>query len=116
MLLSQVSVAQRKVTLEEVLKMATEKNLSLQSARMETGYWKQLQSGVFDPAKTVIGTEYGNINSFNNDNRFFISQTFGMPVVYRRQKDWYLSNEIAQQQMVNWKEAELRREVKKVFY
>lgn len=116
LLLSQVSVAQRKVTLEEVLKMANEKNLSVQTARTETGYWKQLQSGVFDPAKTVIGTEYGNINSFNNDSRFFISQTFGMPVVYRRQKDWYKSNEVAQQQMVNWKEAELRREVKKVFY
>jgi len=116
LLLSQVSEAQRKVTLDEVLKMATENNLSVQGARTEVKYWKELQSGVFDPAKTVIGSEYGNINSFNNDTRFFISQTFGMPVIYKRQKEWYQSNQAVQEQMVNWKEADLQKEVKKVFY
>lgn len=114
--LSQGLQAQRNVSLEEMLTMASDKNLSLQTVRMETEYWKQLQSGVFDPAKTQVGAEYGNINSFNNDTRFFISQSFNLPVVYKRQQELYKAHAAAQQQMVSWKQAELQREVKNTFY
>jgi heavy metal efflux system protein len=115
-LLSQVISAQKTLSLDEMLKMAEDKNLSLQTVRKETEYWKQLQSGVFDPAKTQVGTEYGNINSFNNDTRFFINQSFSLPVVYRRQQEFYKVHAAAQQQMANWKQAELQREVKNTFY
>jgi cobalt-zinc-cadmium resistance protein CzcA len=108
--------AQKIISLDEMLKMAGEKNLSLQTARKETEYWKQLQSGVFDPAKTQVGAEYGNINSFNNDIRFFVNQSFGLPVVYKRQQELYKAHANAQQQMANWKQAELHMEVKETFY
>jgi cobalt-zinc-cadmium resistance protein CzcA len=116
LLLSQWAHAQRSVSLDDMLKMAADKNLSLQTVKKGTEYWKQLQSGVFDPAKTQVGAEYGNINSAKNDTRFFISQSFNLPVVYRRQQELYKAHAASQQQMADWKRAELQREVKLVFY
>ena len=116
MLVTQGLSAQKSATLDEMLKMASEKNLSLQATRKESEYWKQLQSGVFDPTKTQLGAEYGNINSANSDTRFFVNQTFGMPAVYKRNRELYQSYADAQQQMVTWRLAELQREVKFVFY
>ncbi|HTN08472.1 CusA/CzcA family heavy metal efflux RND transporter [Agriterribacter sp.] len=107
---------QQRVALNEMLKMGSEQNLNLQSVKKETGYWKQLQSGVFDPGKTQLGGEYGGINGIQNDTRFFVSQGFNLPVVYRRQQQLYKSRQTAQEQLANWKQAELQREIKLVFY
>ncbi|MBK6827878.1 MAG: CusA/CzcA family heavy metal efflux RND transporter [Chitinophagaceae bacterium] len=108
--------AQKRLTIDEMLIMGAENNLTVRSTAAGANYWKQLQSGVFDPGKTVVGGEYGNLNSVNNDTRFYLSQTFGMPVVYRRQKEWYRSNELAQLQLAGWKKAELNKEIKIAFY
>lgn len=115
-LLSQNISAQKTVSLDEMLKMASDKNLSLQIVRKEAEYWKQLQTGVFDPSKMQVGADFGNINSFNNDTRFFINQSFNLPVVYRKQKELYMAHAITQEQMASWKQAELHREVKITFY
>ena len=119
LLLGATSMAQqagRSATLDEMLQMAGKQNLQLQAIRKESDYWKQLQSGVFDAPKTQLGGEYGNINSAKNDTRFFISQSFNLPVVYRRQQELYQVHEKTQSQMADWKEAELKREVKLAFY
>jgi cobalt-zinc-cadmium resistance protein CzcA len=108
--------AQQRLTLDEMLKMGSKQNLNLQSVKKESDYWKQLQSGVFDPGKTQLGGEYGGINSIKNDTRFFVSQGFNLPVVYRRQRQLYKNEQTAQEQLTNWKEAELQREIKSVFY
>lgn len=107
---------QQRVTLEEMLKMGSEQNLNLQSIKKETDYWKQLQTGVFDPGKTQLGGEYGGINGIKNDTRFFVSQGFNLPVVYRRQRQLYKNEQTAQEQLANWKQAELQRGIKSVFY
>lgn len=107
---------QQRLTLDEMLKMGSEQNLNLQSVKKESDYWKQLQSGVFDPGKTQLGGEYGGINGIKNDTRFFVSQGFNLPVVYRRQRQLYKSEQTAQEQLANWKQAELQREIKIVFY
>jgi len=116
LLLTQVANGQKTLSLDEMLKMAGEKNLSLQSLKKESEYWSVLQSRAFDPSKTQVGMEYGNINSFNNDTRFFINQSFSLPVVYRRQQELYKAHAASHKQMINWKQAELQREVKLVFY
>ena len=116
LLLSGSVQSQQRLTLDEILKMGSAQNLNLQSVKKKSDYWKQLQSGVFDPGKTQLGGEYGGINGVKNDTRFFVSQGFNLPVVYRRQQQLYKSEQSAQQQLTNWKEAELQREIKLVFY
>lgn len=108
--------AQQRLTLDEMLKMGSKQNLNLQSVKKESDYWKQLQSGVFDPGKAQLGGEYGGINGVKNDTRFFVSQGFNLPVVYRRQRQLYKNEQTAQEQLANWKQAELQREIKLVFY
>jgi heavy metal efflux system protein len=108
--------ATRTMPLEEMLQRANTNNLSLQASRSGIGYWKQLQRATTELPKTQIGAEYGNINSLQNDTRFYINQSFELPVVYRRQKEYYQAHE----QMVNstaaLKQQELHKAVKTVFY
>jgi cobalt-zinc-cadmium resistance protein CzcA len=106
----------KKMKLEEMLQLANKQNLSIQSLQKESAYWKQLQAAVFEPAKTQVGAEYGNFNSINNDTRFMLSQSFNLPVVYRRQKEFYIANENAVVAMVSWKQRELDKEVRLVFW
>ncbi|MET0465865.1 MAG: efflux RND transporter permease subunit, partial [Chitinophagaceae bacterium] len=108
--------AQEKMTLPAMLEKARKDNLSLQAIRTEPQYWKQLQSGVFDPAKTVVSGEYGGLNSVQNDTKFGISQSFSLPAIYQRQRSYFQSREVSQQELSNWRQAELDREVKKSFY
>jgi cobalt-zinc-cadmium resistance protein CzcA len=108
--------AQQHITLEEMLQMGNIQNLHLQSVKKEAGYWQQLQSRVFDPVKTQAGGEYGGINGIQNDTRFFINQGISLPVVYRRQQQWYKSQQTAQEHLLQWKQAELQREIKLLFY
>jgi cobalt-zinc-cadmium resistance protein CzcA len=108
--------AQEKMTLPVMLEKARKDNLSLQAIRAEPQYWKQLQSGVFDPAKTVFSGEYGGLNSVQNDTKFGVSQSFNLPFVYQRQRSYFESREMSQQELSNWRQAELDREVKKSFY
>jgi cobalt-zinc-cadmium resistance protein CzcA len=108
--------ATRTISLDQMLQQANTNNLSLQASRSGIGYWKQLQRATTQLPKTQIGAEYGNINSLQNDTRFYINQSFELPVVYRRQKEYYQANE----QMINGtaalKQQELHKAVKTVFY
>lgn len=102
--------------LDEMLKLADQRNLSVQALQKETAYWKQLQAAVTDPAKTQLGAEYGKINSINNDTRFMLSQSFSLPVVYKRQREFYIAGEKTQQSLLQWKQQELHREIKLLFW
>lgn len=104
------------LSLQEVLQQASVQNLNLQSLQKQKEYWQALQDGVFDPGKTSTGIVYGNINSANKDNSFNVGQSFDLPVVYKRQRELFGTNERLQDQLVKWKTAELDREVKNVFY
>lgn len=108
--------SQQLTPLQNMLEQAHTNNLGMQAVRKESAYWKQLQRGSFDPSKTQLGGEYGGINSIKNDTRFFISQSFSLPVVYQRQQALYNMQEITQQRLADWKQSELDREIKKVFY
>lgn len=115
-LLSTIAGAQQSLTLEQMLKLADAQNLELSALQKESIYWKELQTGIFDPPKTQLGGEYGGINSIQNDTRFFVGQSFNLPVVYQRQKQLYKTQELQQQELASWKQAELHRNVKEIFY
>jgi cobalt-zinc-cadmium resistance protein CzcA len=116
LLLSVNAGAQKTVSLDEMLKMAAEKNQSVQLTKKNAEYWKALQSIGYNPGKTQLGAEYGNVNSFNNDSRFYVSQPLALPIIYRRQKELYKANEEMQLQQAEIKWAELSKEVKLAFY
>ncbi|MBS1654410.1 MAG: CusA/CzcA family heavy metal efflux RND transporter, partial [Bacteroidetes bacterium] len=115
-LLHAQSIEGKKTSLEAMLQKADTQNLQLQSFRKEAAYWKQMQAAVFEPGKTQLGMEYGNLNSINNDTRFLLTQTVNSPVVYKRQRELYQANERSQSLYTDWKQAELNREIKLLYY
>jgi cobalt-zinc-cadmium resistance protein CzcA len=112
---SQNSV-ERPVALDQMLQQANANNLSLKASRSGVGYWKQLQTATAELPRTQVGGEYGGINSLNNDTRFYINQSFELPVVYRRQKELYGAQEQVASTQVTLKQQELQKAVKTVFY
>jgi cobalt-zinc-cadmium resistance protein CzcA len=106
----------RTMALEQLLQQASTGNLSLQASRSGIGYWKQLQSATTELPRTQVGAEYGNINSLQNDTRFYINQSFELPVVYRRHKELYQAQEQVAVKQVALKQQELHKAVKTVFY
>lgn len=104
------------VTLPELLRKASEENLTLKANRKNDEYWQALSANTFELPRTQVGLEYGNINSTNLDTRLFLSQGFQMPVVYRRTRDLYAAGLEANKALGRWKERELEREVRLCYY
>lgn len=106
----------KRMQLNDMLTQASAANISLQASRKAMDSWKVLQSKVFMLPKTQFGAEYGNINSAANDTRFFVSQSFNLPVVYRRQRDLYAANLAVAGSLASMKEREIKKEVQLAFY
>ncbi len=102
--------------LDSMVYQAQRQNLSLQTIRRGTDYWQELQSATFEAPHTQLGMEYGNINSLNNDTRFFVNQSVSWPGYYKRQKEYYQASQktnAAREKLVG---NELVKEVKWCFY
>ncbi len=108
--------ASRTMPLEQMLQQAGKNNLSLQAGRSGIKYWKQQQRATPELPRTPLGAEYCNRNSMQNDTRFYINQSFELPVVYRRQKELYQAHEQMVSSQVALKQQELHKAVKTVFY
>jgi len=104
------------VSLDTLLSRAARLNLDLVANRKNEAYWEALSSKTFELPRTVLGAEYGNINSFNNDTRFSIAQAFPMPAVYSRQRDYYRAGLAVNRGMLAWRERELARELRLQYY
>lgn len=106
----------QRVPLDTVLHQAVRNNLSLQSTRREAGYWSRLSAAPADFGITQAGGEYGHINSFQADTRFFLNQSVTLPVVYRQQRNWLQAEAKSKTLQADWKQAELLRQVRTAFY
>ena len=105
-----------KMPLMQMIETAMKKNIALRATNKQADYWKQLQASTYELPKTQFLSDYGNLNSYRTDTRFSLSQNFALPVVYKRQSNFYKSNESAVQNLALLKELELKKEIKIVFY
>ena len=105
-----------RLTLEQMLQRADTQNITLQAERKNIAYWQQLQTGVADLPLTELGVEYGNVNSLHNDTRFYVSQSFGLPVIYRRQRRYYEAGEQLAAAQAGMRRRALHQEIKTTFY
>jgi len=103
-------------SLSELQAMALKQNLSLRASSLQPEYWKSLASSTFNPDKTQVTGEYGHINSFNNDSRININQSFNLPQVYKRQATLYDANRRASEINYALQQKEIILAVSKSFY
>ena len=108
--------AQTPITLQTAIETALKNNLSIKNERLKANYQEKLIKSAVNLPTTNIVADYGQINSFYNDNRFGISQTFNFPTVYSRQKKLFKEEVQSANLLVAMKEAELKKAVSESFF
>ncbi|MDD4645665.1 MAG: efflux RND transporter permease subunit, partial [Bacteroidales bacterium] len=85
-LLTHVQAQQvKEITLPEAIQTALRNNLAIKSASYSVDRQKALKGAAVDIPKTAIDGQYGQFNSYTNDNSFSVSQTIAFPTVYIHQ-------------------------------
>lgn len=108
--------AQSDITITTAIETALKNNSSIKSERLKADYQQQLIKSANNLPATNIVADYGQFNSFYNDNRIGISQSFSFPTVYVRQKKLFIKEWQTATLNVMMKEAELKKEVSQSFY
>lgn len=106
----------KKIALGDLIRKASENNLTVMANRKNDGYWKALSEKTFELPRTQLGVEYGNVNSMNNDTRFFLNQGFQMPVVYKRHRSYFEAGLAANRSLTALKENEIIWEITQQYH
>jgi cobalt-zinc-cadmium resistance protein CzcA len=78
-------------TLDQVLEIALQKNGNIQASQLNVEIEELGKKTAVDINKTDINVQYGQMNSFENDFSFDVSQQFAFPTLYTAQRK--LANE-----------------------
>jgi heavy metal efflux system protein len=70
------------INVNEAIRIALDSSLSVKSAAYSVDASKALKGAAIDLPKTEIDGEYGQFNSYTNDNSITVSQSFEFPTVY----------------------------------
>jgi len=117
MAIAQGMIAQeRRMTLNEILKLATERNLSLQSSRIAVERTRAMQGTAFDLDPTSVSLSQDPTSGGSPDNAITVSQSFALPSVYTARKSLLKAQTDVERSRLAVNESELRREVSKAFY
>ncbi|MGZ5255675.1 MAG: efflux RND transporter permease subunit, partial [Flavitalea sp.] len=108
---AQTKIGNIELTLSQMIDTGRSNNLLLKSGLKQVDYWQQMRRSAFDPGKANFSGEYGNVNSFNTDTRFNLTQDFQLPNVYRRQAKWYDANRITAESRHRVLEKDLTRDI-----
>jgi cobalt-zinc-cadmium resistance protein CzcA len=107
---------QRRISLHDAIQTALDSNLSVKSARYSIDASKALKGASVDLPKTAIDGQYGQFNSYRNDNSFTVSQSFEFPTVYANR--YKLANANIRSSELSYKitQLEIASQVKLVYF
>ena len=80
--LGNTAKAQERLNTEQVIDIALQNNLNLKAKDLEIQSYKSLQRSVFELPKTAINIQYGNMNGFEKDDNWSISQSIPFPSTF----------------------------------
>jgi len=106
----------RVVNLHDAIQTALDSNLSVKSAALSIDVRKALKGTSVDLPKTVIDGQYGQFNSFTNDNSFTISQSFAFPTVYVNRSKLAKANIKSSELQFMVSQLEIATQVKQVYW
>ena len=115
-LFMQNTQAQTKISLENAFEIALKNNNLIKNEKLKANYAQALIGTSTDIAKTVFISEFGQINDNQSDTKFGISQSFALPVVYKRQKEVLKEAYKSSILQTNLKEFEVKKTVTHLFY
>jgi cobalt-zinc-cadmium resistance protein CzcA len=104
------------VNLHDAIQTALDSNLSIKSASYSVDARRALKGAAFDLPKTVIDGEYGQFNSYSNDNSFTVTQSFAFPSVYINRNKLANANIKSSQWQYEVTRIEIATQVKMVYW
>ncbi|HQS04632.1 MAG: CusA/CzcA family heavy metal efflux RND transporter [Sphingobacteriales bacterium 17-39-43] len=107
---------QERISLQAAIDTALKNNLSVKNEKLKAEYQQKLISSSANIPQANLSTEFGQINSNYNDNRFGLSQSFSFPTVYSNQKKVLNEEWKASVLSVSLKEAEIKKAVSQIYH
>ncbi len=111
-----IAKAQQPINLQSAIDTALKNNLSVKNEKLLNDYRKLMIGTAREIPQTGVTFEYGKFNSNYNDGKIGITQSFSFPKVYSTQKNMLTEEWKNSLLRTAAKEADLKREVTKVFY
>jgi cobalt-zinc-cadmium resistance protein CzcA len=116
-LLNSANAQQKKsINLHDAIQMALDSNLAIKSAAFSIDAQKALRGASLDLPKTVIDGQYGQFNSYSNDNSFSVSQAFDFPSVYVNKAKLANANIKGVEWQLKVSQLEIATQVKQVYW
>jgi heavy metal efflux system protein len=106
----------RVISLHDAIKTALDSNLSIKSAGYSTEARRALKGAAIDLPKTSFDGQYGQFNSYNNDNSISISQSFAFPSVYVNRVKLASANIKSSEWQFKVSQVEIATQVKQVYW
>ena len=108
--------SQTPIGLQTAIDSALVNNLTVKNEKLKSEFKKKIIKTAANIPQTNVTGQYGQMNSYYNDNSFLVSQSFNFPTVYSNQKkifteDWKTS-------LLNnlLKEGDIKKLVRQMFY
>jgi cobalt-zinc-cadmium resistance protein CzcA len=106
----------RIINLHDAIRTALDSNLAVKSAASSIDLKRDLKGTSFDLPKTVIDGQYGQFNSYTNDNSFTVSQSFAFPSVYFNRNKLADANIKSSEWKLKASQLEIATQVKQVYW
>lgn len=103
------------ITLDSALSTALQQNRQLIISRMNEKYFATLSNATTAVPLTQLTAEAGKINSNATDNKFQLTQSFALPVLYRNEKNIYTQQAVASGLQTKITEADIIKLVKQYY-
>ncbi|MCE5344933.1 MAG: CusA/CzcA family heavy metal efflux RND transporter [Bacteroidales bacterium] len=104
------------INMHDAIQTALDNNLSVKSAGYSTDVQKALKGAVIDLPKATIDGQYGQFNSYSNDNSFAVSQSFAFPSVYICRNKLANANIKSSEWQYKVSQLEIATQVKQVYW
>ena len=106
----------KQINLHQAIQMALDSNLSVRSSAYSVDLQKALKGASVDIGKTSIDGQFGQFNSYSNDNSFTVSQSFAFPTVYANQHKLAVSKVKSSEWQLKGSQLEIATQVKQVYW
>lgn len=109
------SLSSQTIKLNDAIDAAIKNNLQIKEKILDVKYKETLTKTAWNLPKTMIDFEYGQINSFYNDNRLSIKQNFDLPAVYIKNKQWLVSDLNLSKSETELKTADIKKQLNELY-
>ena len=106
----------RQLKVEEIINIALNNNLELQSQQLKVQSATILKKSVFELPKTNVNVQFGQNNSINQDNAFQITQSIPFPTYFKAKSGLYSAELLSSQFKLQISQSELKAQLNNLIY